>query len=35
MKKYLAILAIEKWDGKLPVYSGEATPMIQLPKQGN
>ena len=26
---------IEKWDGKLPVYSGDATPMIQLPKQGN
>ena len=26
---------IEKWDGKLPIYSGEATPMIQLPAKGN
>jgi regulator of protease activity HflC (stomatin/prohibitin superfamily) len=23
--------AIEKWDGKLPVYSGQATPFINLP----
>ncbi len=24
--------AIEKWDGKLPVYSGEAIPFLSLPK---
>lgn len=29
---YLRLKAIEKWDGKLPLYDGSATPLIQLNK---
>lgn len=28
----VSLSAIEKWDGKLPVYSGDATPFIQFPR---
>ncbi len=28
----VSLSAIEKWDGKLPVYSGDATPFIQIPR---
>lgn len=28
----VSLSAIEKWDGKLPVYSGDAAPFIQIPR---
>lgn len=28
----VSLSAIEKWDGKLPVYSGDAVPFIQIPR---